>query len=71
MFEVSNAGIQADLSTLREVTAGGYPAVENEHDDRIQCVGKKLYIFTATWPTGSTKPPELSRIINSFRLLPK
>jgi hypothetical protein len=78
-IDTSKAGIQVDAATLREVTVGGYPAVENEHEtksqsryyDRTQCVDKKLYIFTVTWPAGSTKPSELSRIINSFRLLTK
>lgn len=78
-LDAAGAGIHDDPFTLREVTAGGYPAVETERElksqsryyDRIQCVGKKLYTFTATWPKGSTKPPELSRIVDSFRLLTK
>jgi hypothetical protein len=78
-LDAAGAGIHDDQFTLREVTAGGYPAVETERElksqsryyDRIQCVGKKLYTFTATWPQGSNKPPELSRIVDSFRLLTK
>jgi len=53
--------------------------VENEHEtksksryyDRFQCVDKRLYVFTATWPAGLIKPQEVSRIVNSFRLLTK
>jgi hypothetical protein len=79
--DTAKMGIQPDPSmSKRELEAGGYPAVETEHSeagpssryyDRMQCVDKKLYVFTARWPLGSQKPLEISRAIDSFRILTK
>ena len=70
-------GIQRDPSeSLTETESSGYAAVETEHDkpdarylDRMQCVANKLYVFTATWPPGAPRPPELTRVIDSLRFL--
>ena len=73
-------GVHLDPSESDSVIeVGGYPAVESERDtetkprsyDRTQCVGTKLFVFSTRWPSGSTKPPEISRVINSFRILKK
>jgi hypothetical protein len=63
----------------RETVAAGHPAVETEYDtksgkryyDRFQCVDKRLYTFSATWPEGQKKPPQFERVVNSFRLTMK
>jgi hypothetical protein len=59
----------------RETNAARHPAVETEHEtksgrhyDRFQCVDKRLYIFSSTWPQGQPKPQQFERVVNSFRL---
>jgi hypothetical protein len=80
MADPSKLGIHIDPSESDKVTEiGGFPAVENERDtepkirsyDRFQCVGNKLYVFSTSWPRGSKMPPEISRAIESFRILQK
>jgi len=72
--------IHVNPSEADKVTeVGGYPAVEGERDtgpvfrsyDRFQCVDKKLYLFSTRWARGSKMPPEISRAIDSFRILKK
>lgn len=76
----SKPSFRVDLSSVREIKIAGYPAVEYEQEiaaakgtfkdyERVQCVDKKLYILTATWPIGPPKSADLTRVINSFRLL--
>jgi hypothetical protein len=80
MADPAKMGIHVDPSESDKVTEmGGYPAVEGERDtepkfrsyDRFQCVDKKLYVFSTRWPRGSKMPPEISRAIDSFRILKK
>lgn len=78
--DTAKMGIHLDPSERDSVIeVGGYPAVEGEREtetksrsyDRTQCVGTKLFVFSTRWPSGSTKPPQVSRVINSFRILKK
>jgi hypothetical protein len=80
MADPGKMGIHVDPSESDKVTeVGGYPAVEGERDtepkfrsyDRFQCVDKKLYVFSTSWPRGSKMPPEIRRAIDSFRILKK
>ena len=70
----------ADPKSIREMVVGGYPAIEHEQIikasqlrsyERWQCVGQRFYIFTAVWSQDEPRPPEVARIVESFRLLPK
>ena len=71
---------RADPTSIKETTVEGYPAVEHIQEvvaakvksyERWHCVGTRLYIFTAAWPREQPKPPDVTRIVGSFRLLPK
>jgi hypothetical protein len=42
-----------------------------KHYQFLQCVGKKLYIFTATWTTSLSTSAIETRIVKSFRLIGK
>lgn len=69
-----------DISSVREFKAAGYPAVEYEQEvtdsqgkvrfyQRLECVDKRLYIFGAAWPAGSPKSADVTRAVDSFRLV--
>jgi hypothetical protein len=77
-LDTDKMGIRLEPSEADgETEAGGYAALEAERDngskdhsyDRTQCVEKKLYVFSTVWPIGSKMPPEIGRIIASFRVL--
>jgi hypothetical protein len=70
---------RTDPSTIREFNYGGHAAVEYEQEITIEGtstmdyelfinVDKRLFVLTATWDHGA-RPPELTRVIRSFRLL--
>ena len=74
------SGFRGDPASVKEIMVDGYPAVEHvqevialreESYERWHCVGSRFYIFSATWPREQAKPSEVTRIVNSFRLLPK
>ncbi|HTR37271.1 MAG TPA: hypothetical protein VMH80_15305 [Bryobacteraceae bacterium] len=77
--DTAKMGIHLDPSERDSVILGRYPAVEGEREietktrsyGRTLCVGTKLFVFSTRWPSGSTKPAEISRVINSFRILKK
>jgi hypothetical protein len=77
-LDQSQSDFRVDASSAKEITVGGYPAVEYEQEvkkskrndyERIQCVNKKLYMFTALWAADQSKPADVKRIVDSFRLL--
>jgi hypothetical protein len=79
-IEAAQGGFRVDPTTIREIIVAGYPAVEHEQEvissklknyERWQCVGTRLYIFSAHWPQEQPKPPDVTRIVSSFRLVSK
>jgi len=78
-LDAAKAGVssKADPSSFRETTFNGHPAPEDERErashtryyELTHCANRQLFMFTASWPTGSPKPQGLTRIISSFRHL--
>lgn len=66
-----------DSSSVKDFSLNGHSGVEYEFAaspsqkiyDRFYCVQDRFYIFTAHWPTKGPRPADLTRIIESFRLL--
>jgi hypothetical protein len=79
-LDVSRSGFRPDPASVKETMVSGFPATEYEQEvlqsgqkdyERWSCVGTRLYIFTALWPRERPKPRDVTRIVDSFRLLPK
>ncbi len=78
-LDTAKAGItgKADPSSYRETGFSGYPALEDEREttshsryyELTHCADRRLFTFTASWPSGSPKPQALTRIVSSFRHL--
>jgi hypothetical protein len=64
-------------TSLRDVSVGGYPGVEWEFDlppwgkqyERYICADGRFYFFAASWLGTQKKPAEVTRVVDSFRLL--
>ena len=74
-------GASKKPAVVREVKIDGHIAIESEADsfpngekytgyEHFQCVDKRLYIFTASFPADSPRT-DLNRILNSFRFVRK
>jgi hypothetical protein len=79
-LDSAQSDFRPDVSSIKEILVGGYLAIEHEQEikslkqksyERWQCVGTRLYIFTTSWPREQPRPPDLARVVTSFRLLPK
>jgi hypothetical protein len=68
-----------DLQSVRQGTLEGYAFLEFEQTvrdttdsyERWYCADQKLYMFSAQWPVGHSRPASVNRIVASFRLLKK
>ena len=73
----SESQFQLNVASVKKGTLEGYPYLEFEQTvrsnimsyERWYCGGKKLYVFSAIWQTGQSKPANVERIVQSFRLI--
>jgi hypothetical protein len=64
-------------SSLKEVSLAGHAGFECEHKGqqgdeiygRFFCENGTLYTVAASWPVDNPKPPVVTRIVESFRIL--
>lgn len=68
-----------DASSAKDISIDGHPGFEYRWKksysykilERWYCVEGRLYVFSVNWPSDQPFPTAATRILDSFRLLPK
>lgn len=66
-----------DPSSVKDVSISGYVGTEYQYrfsadrtrSDSYYCVNERFYVISADWPGAKPRPPDMNRIVKSFRLL--